>query len=66
MLTHGAQNLDQIPAKATKIAAQQMSFLRTIVRHNSKGDAGAYSPGFSQLKGTDDASDGDGQSDEEL
>jgi len=43
-----------------------MSCLRIVVRRKSKGDAGAYDSVFSQLKGTDDASDGDSQGNEEI
>ena len=43
-----------------------MSCLRIVVRRKSKGDAGAYDSVLSQLKGTDDASDGDSQGDEEF
>ena len=44
-----------------------MSYPQIIVRRNSKGRRGAYSTsGFSQRKGTDNASDGDSQGNEEL
>ncbi len=44
----------------------RMSCLHIVVRRNSKRDAGAYYSVFSQLKGTDDASDRDSQGNEEL